>query len=170
MYSYSYMFIILIKNTFYVSEVACLMKYNYLLDIFNIVTYESCLMWNLCSTEHFFVFLFYKGTMIMLTWLLKKQFKHSMSWKILLPKMLSLPLNLLQIRRAYFVSVWHSCYIISLIMSLCPTVVCFLIILCFLCFLCFHLQAGNSVNLGIFKIVQDRHSQNVCPPLKSQSQ
>jgi len=70
-YSYSYMFIILIKNTFYVSEVACLMKYNYLLDIFNIVTYESCLMWNWCSTEHFFVFLFYKGTMIMLTWLLK---------------------------------------------------------------------------------------------------
>jgi len=28
-------------------------------------------MWNWCSTEHFFVFLFYEGTMIMLTWLLK---------------------------------------------------------------------------------------------------
>ena len=26
------------------------------------------------------------------------------------PKMLSLPLNLPQIRRAYFVSVWHSCF------------------------------------------------------------
>jgi len=42
--------------------------------------------------------------------IVEKQLKHSMSWKILLPKMLSLPLNLPQIRRAYFVSVWHSCF------------------------------------------------------------
>ena len=56
--SYSYMFIFLIQNTFYVSEVACLMKYMYLLDIYmyNIVTYKSCLMWNWCSLEHLVCF------------------------------------------------------------------------------------------------------------------
>jgi len=33
------MFILLIQSEFYVSEVACLMKYMYLLDMYNIFTY-----------------------------------------------------------------------------------------------------------------------------------
>ena len=39
----------------------------------------------------------------------KRQLNISMSWTILPPKLLSLPLNSPQIWRVYFVSVWRSC-------------------------------------------------------------
>jgi len=39
------------------------------------------------SMEHFFVFLSYERTMVMLTWFLKKQLTNSISWIILLLKM-----------------------------------------------------------------------------------
>jgi len=80
--------------------------YNYMLEII-IQKVEAILFTKAkCSLNNSeYVYLVYVYTFDMIV---EKQLKHSISWEILFPNMLSLPFNLPQMRRAYFVSVWHS--------------------------------------------------------------